>query len=230
VSQLPLPLTLQDHAVFESFHSAGNEELLTYLQAQVESPITPGCYLWGAPASGKTHLLQAMCERAGDNSVYLPLGQLRDIGSSMLDGLASRGFVCIDDVHKVVGDAEWELGLFNLCNDVSDSGAVMVLSADRAPRELGLDLADLASRVARLTVFRCRELPEQERIPALQLRARHRGLNLPDDTASFLLSRSRRDMRNLYRVLDKLDVESLAAQRRLTIPFVREVLSRNGDI
>jgi DnaA family protein len=57
------------------------------------------------------------------------------------------------------------------------------------------------------------------------LRARHRGLELPDDTAKFMLSRSRRDMASLYRLLDKLDTEALIAKRRLTVPFVRDVLA-----
>ncbi len=38
------------------------------------------------------------------------------------------------------------------------------------------------------------------------------------------MARSRRDMRSLYELLDKLDGEALRAQRKLTIPFVREVL------
>jgi DnaA family protein len=82
----------------------------------------------------------------------------------------------------------------------------------------------LQSRLARLATFQVRTLSDEERIEALQLRAEHRGLDLPDDTARFLLSRSRRDMASLYELLDKLDEEALRAQRRLTIPFVKEVL------
>ena len=59
---------------------------------------------------------------------------------------------------------------------------------------------------------------------ALQLRASHRGLELPEDTARYLMTRSRRDMQSLYALLDRLDLEALRAQRRLTIPFVRDVL------
>jgi DnaA family protein len=67
-------------------------------------------------------------------------------------------------------------------------------------------------------------LDEHAREAALKLRARHRGLELPGDTARYLLKRSRRDMASLYELLDKLDLEALRAKRRLTIPFVREVL------
>ena len=85
-------------------------------------------------------------------------------------------------------------------------------------------MADLKSRLARLPVFQIHALGDDERISALQLRSRHRGLELPDDTARYLLKRSRRDMASLYKLLDTLDKEALRAKRRLTIPFVREVL------
>jgi DnaA family protein len=73
-------------------------------------------------------------------------------------------------------------------------------------------------------VFQIHALGEDERVSALQLRSRHRGLELPNDTARYLLKRSRRDMASLYELLDKLDGEALRAKRRLTIPFVRDVL------
>ena len=83
--------------------------------------------------------------------------------------------------------------------------------------------------MSRLAVFQVQPLDEQQRVAALQLRAQHRGLELPDDTAAYLLKRSRRDMASLYALLDKLDLEALRAQRRLTIPFVRDVLGKVVD-
>jgi DnaA family protein len=58
----------------------------------------------------------------------------------------------------------------------------------------------------------------------LQLRARQRGFELPDDVAHYLLRRAPRDPASLFALLDRLDYASLAAQRKLTIPFVRELL------
>jgi DnaA family protein len=51
-----------------------------------------------------------------------------------------------------------------------------------------------------------------------------RGFELPDETAQYLLRRLPRDMATLCRFLDELDEASLAAQRRLTVPFVKEVM------
>jgi len=228
LSQLALPLKLQDHAVFDSFHDAGNEELLRFLLDLTNSEHGPGCFIWGAAASGKTHLLQAVCERAGDQSVYVPLGDsglFGDAGAGVLRGLAERRFVCLDDLHRVVGQENWELALFELWNEVVDNDGVLVIASNATPKNSDINLADLESRLSRLPVFHARQLDESDRIKALQLRARFRGLELPDDTANYLLSRNRRDMSSLYQLLDKLDTESLIAKRRLTIPFVREVLN-----
>jgi DnaA family protein len=229
VSQLVLPLRLADHAIFASFLSAGNEALVALLSELADGSDGPGCWLWGAAATGKTHLLQAACDRAGDRSVYLPLAELNDTSPELLEGLASRELVCLDDIDAVVGDAAWEEALFDLYNQIHDAQGHLVVAASMSPRECPVVLADLKSRLTRLPTFQLRSLDEAERVLALQLRAKHRGLDLPGDTARYLINRSRQDMASLYSLLDKLDLEALRAQRRLTIPFVREVMQASAE-
>lgn len=224
MSQLALPLQLADHAVFASFLDSGNETLVATLTGIASHSDGHGCWLWGSSATGKTHLLQAVCEAAGDRAAYVPLSLIADAGPGILDGLSSRELVCIDDIDRVAGQPDWELALFNLCNQIVDAESQLLVSATSTPRECPIELADLRSRLARLPVFQIHALGEDERVSALQLRSRHRGLELPNDTARYLLKRSRRDMGSLYELLDKLDEEALRAQRRLTIPFVRDVL------
>jgi DnaA family protein len=222
---LALPLKLQDHAVFESFWPAGNDTLVSYLNELAETGNGPGAWIWGAAATGKTHLLQAVCEKAGDRAIYVPFAQLVAAGPGIVDGLSSRQFVCLDDVHLVAGDVDWDLALFELYNMVADAGGILLATASAAARECHFGLADLESRLSLLPTFRLSVLDEAERIKALQLRAHYRGLELPDDTANFLLNRSKRDMASLYALLDQLDTAALEAKRRLTIPFVKETLS-----
>lgn len=224
MSQLALPLQLEDHAVFESFWAAGNDTLVSFLTALVASGDGPGCWIWGGAASGKTHLLQAVCEKSRDAAAYVPLAHLKEAGPAILEGLSSRQFVCLDDVHLVARDKNWELKLFELYNRVADANGSLLATAVAAPRECRFELADLASRFSMLPTFRLAALDEADRIKALKLRARFRGLDLPDDTAKFLINRSRRDMASLYGLLDELDTAALEAQRRLTIPFVKETL------
>jgi DnaA family protein len=224
MSQLALPLQLADHAVFASYLATGNEALVAELQALVGGDAAGGCYLWGAAATGKTHLLQAVCDQAGDESIYLPMDMVASASPAMLDGLADRHLICIDDLDAVIGKPDWERALFVLYNQVIEVGSCLIVAASASPRRAIFALADLQSRLSQLPVFQLQELNDADTCKALQLRARHRGLDLPDDTAQFLLSRHRRDMASLYRLLDRLDSAAMQAQRRLTIPFVRQVL------
>lgn len=224
MTQMALPLRLADHAVFESYLSAGNETLVAALAGLAEEMGGQGYWIWGAAATGKTHLLQAVCEKAGDRSVYVPLRMLAQSDPGILDGLATRELICIDDIDSVAGNSAWEEALFALCNEVLDADRSLLVSAAMSPRECPIELPDLQSRLARLATFQVQPLSDDERVQAMQLRARLRGLDLPDETARYLLSRNRRDMASLYELLDKLDSEALRAQRRLTIPFVKEVL------
>ncbi len=224
MTQLALPLQLADHAVFASYLESGNEALVATLTRIAGDDEGHGCWLWGASATGKTHLLQAVCEAAGDRAAYMPLSSIAGFGPGILEGLSSRDLICIDDIDRVAGQPEWEVALFDLCNQIFDAGSQLLVSATSSPRECPMELADLRSRLARLPVFQIHALGENELVSALKLRSRHRGLELPDDTARYLLKRSRRDMASLYELLDTLDKEALRAKRRLTIPFVREVL------
>jgi len=229
LSQLALPLQLQDHAVFESFWPAGNDALIAYLIELCAKGSSPGCWIWGAAATGKTHLLQAVCERSGDRSVYLPLALFVDAGPEALHGLENRQFICLDDIDTVAGNPEWERALFELCNQAQDSGGILVISANATARECAFELKDLESRFTRLPPFHLQLLADADLVKALQLRATLRGLDLPIETANYLLTRRKREMASLYGLLDKLDQEAMKAQRRLTIPFVKTVLESDDS-
>jgi DnaA family protein len=221
---MALPLQLQDHAVFESFWPAGNQAVVAFLMDLSDGKQATGCWMWGKEATGKSHLLQAVCARLGDRSIYVPLGAFVSAGPGILEGLALRHCVCLDDIDAVATDPPWEMALFTLFNQVTDNGGLLLVTSLAAPRETALRLADLRSRMSLLPAFQLQQLKEEDRLLALQLRARHRGLDLPADTASYLMSRTKRDMSSLYELLDRLDAEALRTQRRLTIPFVRSVI------
>ena len=88
-------------------------------------------------------------------------------------------------------------------------------------------LADIRSRFGAAEIFQLKPLDEEGEREALRLRATARGLDLPDDTARYLLRRFPRDMSTLGRLLDEIDLASLSAQRRLTIPFVKSILGES---
>jgi len=132
--------------------------------------------------------------------------------------------VGLDDIDAIAGDAGFEQAVFGLFEQLRQSGGRLVVTASAAPGEIRFRLADLASRLKSGGVYRLQPLDDAGRLEALQIRARFRGFELPDDTGRYLLNRTPRGPANLFRVLDTLDRAALVAQKRLTIPFVRSVL------
>ena len=225
--QIPLGVRLPDRAVFGSFLPAHNVQALEHLQRLAAGGADAGItWLCGPGGSGKTHLLQATCAAASEHmrSGYVPLADVAPLGVGVLDGLPQLQRLCLDDVDRVTGDPGWEHGVFALLTELQESRGHLLLSAQAPPSLLDWALPDLGSRCAAAAVFQLRVLDEEEQHAALQLRARLRGLELPRETWQWLRRRFPRDMGTLYELLDTLDEAALTAQRRLTVPFIRQVL------
>lgn len=221
--QLPLGVSLGTSVDFASFIRGRNGEAVSRLSA----PLDPFLYLWGESGSGKSHLLQAACRQAqADNRqpAYLPLRSEQGLIPEMLEGLEGFALVCLDDLEAVAGERAWERAIFSLFNQLRENRGQLVVTADRPPGRLTLGLPDLASRLTWGPCYHLLPLDDDGRLELLQAGARRRGLEMNLETARFLLQRAPRDIHFLTHLIEQLDNASLAAQRRLTIPFVREIL------
>ena len=224
--QLPLGVRLPDRAVFASFLPARNTEAVEHARRIASGDAAGTVWLCGSGGAGKTHLLQAICALASEKmrAGYVPLAELGRLGPGVLEGLPQLQCLCLDDVDEVAGRLDWERGIFGLMREIEEAGGRLVAAAEAPPALLKWALPDLGSRFAASAVFQLRGLDEEEQQAALQLRARLRGFELPEETSRWLQRRFPRDMRKLYELLDTLDEAALVAQRRLTVPFIRQVL------
>lgn len=230
MQQLPLAVRLADRALFSSFLPGRNAEALAHARAIADGGARGVTWLGGPGGSGKTHLLQAICAAAGERvrAGYVPVAEVAQLGVGVLDGLAQIECLCLDDVDRVAGESAWEHRLFGLLRETEEADGALVVTAQAPPALLPWALPDLGSRLTAGAVFALRSLDESEQHAALELRARLRGLELPEETWQWLRRRYPRDMRRLYELLDTLDAAALAAQRRLTVPFIRDVLRRSA--
>jgi len=227
MQQLPLEVRLSDHAVFESFYAGSNAAAVHALQqaATINRPTV--IWIWGSEGLGKSHLLQACASKAhskGYSTSYLPMDRSVGLLPEVVEGMGDLDLICVDDVHSVIGDAQWETALFGLFEGLKVNGARLVISANTAPNQTAISLPDLASRLASGATYRMTALVDQELLESLQHRATWLGMTLPVEVASFLLSRVARQTGSLFTLLAQLDKAALAAQRRLTVPFVKSVL------
>lgn len=229
MQQLPLGVRLRGTSRFSSFVAGRNAEVVELLRGT--SPAAPrALWLWGPAGSGKTHLLQAACAATGERggaATYLDL--LAGAEPAWLDGCELLDFVALDNLESVAADAAWNRALFRLHALRQDGGGRMCVTTTLPPARLSLQLPDLRSRLLAGSVHQLREPGEAERVEILRRRAEQRGLELGEEAALYLLHRLPRDMHSLCAVLDRLDDASLAAQRRLTVPFLRGVLETQGS-
>ena len=220
--QLTLGIHLRDDATFQNYYSGQNEQVIHNLAIQNE----PYVFLYGINGTGKSHLLQAACHHAGKEGLpvaYLPLAE-EGLMPAMLDGLENMSLIALDDIQKVIGDESWELALFNLYNRVRETGVNMIVSSIEPLASLDIKLADLKSRLSWGPTYKLVSLNDEEKLHALQQRAKNRGLDLADDVVLYLLKRSPRDMTSLFALFEKLDNASMVEKRKLTIPFIKDYI------
>lgn len=222
MQQLPLGVRLADTARFDGFIAGPNRETLELLTGT--SP-PRHLWLWGRAGTGKTHLLQASCASvgaAGGAAAYL---DLEAAGTpELIEGFEGLDLVCLDSLDRVSDVAAWNATIFRLYTLMADGAGRLYVASTGPPAALRFRLPDLRSRLLAAAVHQLHELGEDDCMVALEQRAARRGLVLPRESAAYLVHRLPRDMHSLCAVLDRLDEAALAAQRRLTVPFLRQVL------
>ena len=228
-NQLALNLRRRDSSSFDNFYSAANREAVACLRRLLADPPAlsgpPLMFLWGERASGKTHLLEAACrlvQARGETPFYLPLAE-PGLTPAILEAAEQSFLICLDDLQQVAGDRAWESALFSVCESARATGARVAAAATAAPASLGLGVPDLATRLAAGPVYQLQPLADADKLEAIRLRARNRGFEIPADVARYILNRYPRDLSSLFVLLERIDAASLAQQRRVTIPFLRQL-------
>lgn len=223
-----MPLYLPDDETFDSFYPGENPSLLAAIRSAVCQEHGSYIYFWSREGGGRSHLLHAACaelSQHGEAVGYVPLDKRTYFMSEVLEGMEQLALVCIDNIECIAGDEAWEMAIFNLYNRILETGHTrLFITGDRPPRQLNLYLPDLASRLDWGQIYKLQPLSDEEKLLALQLRGKLRGFELPEDVGRFLLKRLDREMRTLFMTLNQLDHASITAQRKLTIPFVKETL------
>ncbi len=229
LGQLSLNVGLRDDATLESFWVGENEACVAWLKAFVSGLADKTGsygYLFGPQASGCTHLLWSAAHLAvkeGNSAAYLSLEILKTEPKA-LEGLENLDLSCLDDVQAIAGNPIAEEALFHAFNRCLAERKRLLIAGNGPSNLLNIGLKDLRTRLASGVSFALKPLSLEESLKALQLRAKARGLVLPEPVGAFLLKRWQRSMRELYAVLEILDAASLSHQRPLTIPFVKRIL------
>lgn len=233
--QLLLPIYQVDDETFDNFYAENSPILLDSLQQNFSDVHQPFFYIWGGKSCGKSHLLKAVSNYYLQNqrsSSYIPLSKSHYFSPMVLDNAAQLDVICLDDIQAIAGNEEWEVAIFDLFNQIREQQSLfsnghktlLLISADCPPHELKIKLPDLRSRLIWGEVYHLNHLNDEQKQKILKTSAYQKGIDLPDEVATFLLKRLGSDLQVLLTELERLDRASLQAQRNLTVPFVKEVL------
>ena len=221
-SQLPLNLSVDSETRFQNFFEFGNEsEIVRELKGEFSI-----VYLWGGTGSGRTHLLQAVTYEAyakQESSIFLPLKKADDYSPEILSGIEGVDVGCLDDIQAIARDLRWEEAIFRLYNYAQETKCKLVISADRAPQNLPMNLADLKSRLCSFPVFMLHSPDEKAQLEILRYRAKLRGVKLENDVLNFISKNMRRGLHEIIDLLEKLDAASKIEKRKITIPLIKKV-------
>ncbi len=212
----------------DSFLPGKNSSLLNLVYKISKNESQHCLYLWGKKTTGKTHLLQAACTAANNKGLsvsYIPLNQFNELSPEILHDLGMLDLVCIDDLDKICGEIEWQQSLTWLYNELRDNNHSLILGASESPKDIKLEVSDLKSRLVWDQVFQIIPPDDELKIRILKNRAEESGFDLTDEVIEFLMRRVNRDLASLIEILEKIDRASLVAKRKITVPFVRELIN-----
>jgi DnaA family protein len=225
-AQLPLLLRWPAQQRFETFVPGASGAAVALLRDAALSADAPWVFVAGSVGSGKTHLSIAACAAAtaaGRSAQYLALATLGDRAEA-IRSLGGSDLLALDDVNAIAGDAAAEHALFDLYNRCKVDKSTMLFSASAAAGQIGIALPDLVSRLSACAQARLAVLDDAERRDWLRARAAARGLTLDDAVLDWLFAHHARDLTSLAALLERIDRAALAAQRRVTVPFLRNLL------
>jgi DnaA family protein len=206
------------------FTSRENSHLLSLLK---DSDFLDDLFIYGTKESGKTFLLQAMCNSyssVSKLSLYIPLKKVMNYGVEIFESLENIDLICIDGIEEVISKIEWEKAIFNLINKALISETRLILTSSKDLKSLNFSLPDLESRIRKIQSYELYPINDKDILDALKYISKLTSINLGDKEARYLVTYSQRNISNLVHILESLDQLSMEMKRKITIPLIKEVI------
>lgn len=174
--------------------------------------------LVGPAGSGKTHLAHLWLQATG--AALVKGARLAHVD---IPDLTEAGCVCVEDAEAVAGNPAAEAAFFHLHNIVTQ-GAALLVTASTPPRDWGLKLPDLASRLQAAPLTRL-DAPDDALLSAVLVKLfADRQITVPPNLIPFLVARMERSLATARLLVATLDAVSLAHGRPVTRQLAASIL------
>ncbi len=190
-AQLSLNLDIKHDASLSDFSGPGWMSIIDAVR-QLHVGLIRQLYLFGSPATGKSHLLSAICESFLDmdkSAICLSLNELIHTDVNVLSSLENFDVIAIDDIEVLEHSAEWQEALFHLINRSREGQRQLIFAANKPAGELPFQLTDLLSRLSQAPAFKVpngHDLADRQAL--LQSILRRRGWQFDERIIDHLLN------------------------------------------
>ena len=228
--QLIFPFQINQKASFDSFFcTPDNQNLMTRLADIVSSPDTSELIIHGEEGSGKSFLMQAICNElssAEKQFAFIPMKKAFNMGVEIFQNLGSLDAVCIDDLQLILANQDWETALFNLINECQQSSCSLMLSlGGTQPLDESVILPDLLSRIKRMEFIALHAVQDEFFNQAIDFVAQQLDIKIEEAELEFLLKHQTRIFSLLVENIITLDNQAASLKRKITIPSIKETLN-----
>jgi len=233
--QTVIPVNAENEFTFANFLIGENGALVQQLEGAVNQASSEsgriknspdGIYLWAESGAGKSHLIHGLCELARSKWFECHFLSLSEV--NILDRLKEHDFagrlVCVDNLQVICGNKELEIAFLSFYERLRAAAGCLVVAARKPPNESGFVLADLASRLNAGAIWRVVPMTDHDKKIALRRRAELRGFVLNEQVMDFVMTHFDRDTVSLFALLDRIDRASLVHHRKVTVPFIKEII------
>ncbi|MEM1243564.1 MAG: DnaA regulatory inactivator Hda [Pseudomonadota bacterium] len=228
MKQQTLDLRLSAQQTLENFFGKTNQKIAQAITSHIEQRKSTPIFIKAAEKLGKTHLLNAVMQQMKNSSnaaIYIACKDYLQMEPNVLDHLEQYDLILIDDIDAIARLTEWEQAFFHLFNRAIAKNRQLIFTARLPANLIDLQLVDLKSRLQAALLYTLEAISEVEKKELLVAKAQQRGLNISAEVFNYLLANHDRSLPGLIQSLERIDKAALIAKRRITVPFVKKILS-----
>ena len=229
-TQLCFDLTCPTEFAFDNFVGEKNKQVIHALNLCLnpENHTIWHAHVFSAQQTGKTHLLKACCHQViarGVTAIYIDMSHFYRISPDIFQGLDQVSLVCIDNIDCVIGKAIWEEALFDLYNRLIVKKVSLVIAAKAAPKQLGVVLPDLKTRLSQGLVMQVETLSDADLLCLMQEKSQEKGFFLPERVAAYALQYLERDIFHIVDFIEKISILIFEKKQQPTIKMAKNLIS-----
>ena len=179
--------------------------------------------IYGPTGCGKTHL----------SYVWSDISKARTITAKQLiahEFLESKNLVFIfDDIDHYIFEPAIQEAFLPLFNWTKEQGGYLLLTATKRPKEWGVSLKDLSSRLLSLETVQIKT-PDDYLLRAVIIKQFFDlQITLSDDVLNYMMPRIERSFNGVRQLVKNIDRLSRIEKKKISIAMVRRVIGLDND-